>query len=349
MPKKPKNTSVRSNICLVLDVSSSMCDIIDDVRRMANDLIGTIKEANPNAIVGVVTFASKPSVIVQPTYAKNVLITQLSAYGNTALFDAIGEATTLIDTGDENDSHLVMILTDGEENWSLKYNAKTICDLLNNKQAEGNWTFTFQLPPGASKGFASKFGIPIENCREWEATRKGVEETEKVTSRGLRNYLAANAVGERAVKTFFVNTDLSKVKTKDLQKSLKDVSNDYKLYEVGQESRVDEFVSSKTKKDYVIGSSYYQLSKKEKVQPNKAVLIQDKKSKAIYGGDNARALIGLPTDGVSHAEVEPMDHGPYDVFIMSTSVNRKLPRGTKVLVNPNFTKGMKPTWDHTAV
>jgi hypothetical protein len=37
------------------------------------------------------------------------------------------------------------------------------------------------------------------------------------------------------------------------------------------------------------------------------------------------------------------------VFIESTSYNRKLVRGTKVLWDPTHTKNKKPTWDPATV
>jgi hypothetical protein len=56
----------------------------------------------------------------------------------------------------------------------------------------------------------------------------------------------------------------------------------------------------------------------------------EKGSKAIYGGNAARSLIGLPYG--AEAKVEPGNHANYDIFVQSTSTNRKLVRGTKLLV-----------------
>jgi hypothetical protein len=41
-------------------------------------------------------------------------------------------------------------------------------------------------------------------------------------------------------------------------------------------------------------------------------------------------MIGLPAN--ADAKVEPGNHANYDIFVQSTSVNRKLPRGTKLIV-----------------
>jgi hypothetical protein len=151
------------------------------------------------------------------------------------------------------------------------------------------------------------------------------------------------------VDTFYVQTDLSGLKARDVKRQLDDLSGHFRAYTVGRETDIKTFVESKTHKPYVVGQAFYCLTKPEKVQPNKAVLIAEKGKTAVWGGDQARELVGLPTDGVAHARVEPGNHANYDVYVQSTSVNRKLVRGTKVLIDPAMAKGLTPTWDHTAV
>ena len=58
--------------------------------------------------------------------------------------------------------------------------------------------------------------------------------------------------------------------------------------------------------------------------------------------------VTLPTDG-SKAKLTPGQLGRWDVFIQSTSVNRKLVHGTIVLHDPYQAPGLPPTWDHTRV
>lgn len=64
----------------------------------------------------------------------------------TPLYDAIGKA--IIETskhleGEENDvSVLIVIMTDGMENWSKEWSLQSIQDLIKSKTEEG-WTFTY--------------------------------------------------------------------------------------------------------------------------------------------------------------------------------------------------------------
>jgi hypothetical protein len=57
--------------------------------------------------------------------------------------------------------------------------------------------------------------------------------------------------------------------------------------------------------------------------------ILDKETNAIYGGTQARQLIGCPMN--TSFKIKPGNLADYEIYIKSTSVNRKLVPGTKVL------------------
>jgi len=99
---------------------------------------------------------------------------------------------------------------------------------------------------------------------------------------------------------------------------------------VADQDVIKPFVEKKMKREYQVGTAFYQLMKKEKIQPQKDILLLNRSNSLIYGGQGARDLIGLPEG--EYANVTPGNHGEYDIFVQSTSTNRILPRGTKVLV-----------------
>ena len=80
---------------------------------------------------------------------------------------------------------------------------------------------------------------------------------------------------------------------------------------------------------FKIGRGFYELTKPELVQERKEVVLRDKTGD-MFSGEKARTMIGLPF-GV-RGRIRPMkkDFG-YDVFIQSTSANRKLLAGTRFL------------------
>jgi hypothetical protein len=81
--------------------------------------------------------------------------------------------------------------------------------------------------------------------------------------------------------------------------------------------------------DFKPGRGFYQLTKSELVQERKEVILMDKATGDFYSGDKARELVGLAPG--ERAKVRPVTLDKYDVFIQSTSFNRKLVAGTKLL------------------
>ena len=98
---------------------------------------------------------------------------------------------------------------------------------------------------------------------------------------------------------------------------------------VRKQSVIKEFVESWMKTPYRVGSAYYQLVKKEKIQPSKHICIREKATGKVYSGDKARQLLGLPNYEV---KVAPEDYGKFSIFVQSGSTNRILPQNTDLLV-----------------
>lgn len=90
--------------------------------------------------------------------------------------------------------------------------------------------------------------------------------------------------------------------------------------------------------DFKPGRGFYQLTKSELVQEKKEVVLMEKKTGHFFSGDPARALLGLKPG--ERAKVHALHLDKYLVFIQSTSYNRKLVAGTKLLYEV-------PDWDHS--
>lgn len=106
-------------------------------------------------------------------------------------------------------------------------------------------------------------------------------------------------------------------------------SSDYVIVDVNRGCRIDSFVERITGKPYIKGSAFYQLSKRVLVQATKQIYILDSKTNNVYQGENARALLGIPQ---TNCKVEPDFNNRFCVFIQSTSLNRVLVGGTKLLI-----------------
>jgi hypothetical protein len=80
---------------------------------------------------------------------------------------------------------------------------------------------------------------------------------------------------------------------------------------------------------FVVGICFYQLTKREKIQPQKELIVREKKTDRYYYGPNLRPLVGLSDTQLS---VAPDANPDYELFVRSDSTNRKLMIGTKLLI-----------------
>lgn len=345
-------------IVMAIDASDSMSNIRQKTEDAFRNMLRTLREQaaryNQKTYVKVTSFGDCVNTIVDWVDVSEINDKPFSyrVNGMTSLFDAVGDGVEQIRSLRHktpaifltDSANLLLVYTDGGENASRRFSAQSIKNLIADCEKSGDWTLTFQLPPGGVKYFSDRFGLPLENLCEWEATAQGVREATERTSTSITRYFDDRAKGVKATRSFYspVVTDMSKVSVAKVKKKLDDLSNCFKSYSVDKESVVKEFTEAKTKRPYIIGQAYYQLMKSEKVQPNKNILLVEKGKKAIWGGNAARDLIGLPIG--EHAKVIPGNHANYDIYVQSTSVNRKLPRGTKVLIDVKQTVAMQPTW-----
>lgn len=336
-PAKPK---LRNYISIVIDSSSSMSHLKNPVRLAYQGLAQQIRqkalEEDQETFVSVYSFADTVhTMFMDVKAAKLPMSIDYSPYGNTALYDAVGrairDAEGQLDSYKPHVSFLVITITDGEENRSVEYGLQHLKRRMDEVQATDRWTLTFQVPPGTKTRFCRDKGIPTGNVIEWEATTKGVEEVVmQANATGLNNYYTSRAAGIKSMTTFYVATDLSGLDIKDVKTQLDDVQTRFTSASVPREMEIREFVENEIGQTYRIGAAFYQLTKTEKVQPGKQILIAEKGKRSVYAGTQARDLIGLPHGG--DAKVTPGNHANWDIFIQSTSTNRKLVRGTRVLV-----------------
>jgi hypothetical protein len=321
------------------DHSGSMAHLASTAAKDYNLNIETIKEGSDqhdiDTIVSVIKcgvggagkneFESKNSSINRLKPITNYI----ADGGGTPLFDSIGELIEqLVKVPDANDpdvSFLVMVITDGQENASKTYTGQTIAQKIKILQATDKWTFTFRVPKG-NKYNLVRLGIPEWNILEWDTTKKGLEEATKITRAAVTNYYQARATGSRSTDRFY--SDLSSVSIRDVKAELDEITKEAAFFTVKRTSSIRDFIEHYVG-TYQLGKSFYQLSKPEKVQGNKLIAIRDKKSGKVYAGDAARDLMGIPRGG--EIKLHPGNQGNFDVFIQSTSVNRKLLPNTEVL------------------
>lgn len=259
-------------------------------------------------------------------------LSSYSARGNgTPLWDSVGLIIETLEkipvVEEDNTAFLVMVTTDGEENRSTKWSASSLQKKMAELQNTDRWTFVFRVPVGYKRNLV-RMGIAERNIMEWNQTEKDLMRAQTETVSAVQNYFSERSRGVTRSNTFYTDLNVSK---EQIATNLVEVTGDYKVMVVPPQydkSQIKDFCVDFAG-GYVIGNAYYQLSKPETVQEQKDICIREKYSGKIYSGIHARNLLGLPTYG--KIRVAPGNSGNYDIFVQSTSVNRKLVRDTYLL------------------
>lgn len=322
-------------VTFVIDESSSMYPYAQNVRNLMSRLTEDVQKNS--AKLGQRTKVSFKlfSTTTKPAteFSEQVAVPYYSPHGGTALNDAIGEtiqkharykANLLGDI-----AHLIVVITDGEENESRIFRQDEIRGMITKLQDDDNYTFAFNVPPRKRHLVASQYGVYIDNVTEWEASSRGVVETYTKNVEATSSYLTQRSLGATKTMAMYVTTDLSKVGKQDLQQ-LDNFTPRFRSAVVPGETRIDEFVQKTTGQSYLPGTAFYQLTKPETIQQHKRLLIREKGKQTVYGGDKLKEYLGIPL--FKDVKVNPGNHANYDLFVQSTSTNRKLVRGSTVLL-----------------
>lgn len=358
-------------IGIVRDHSASMSGMVkaamEDYNQLIQSFIEQAAEHQIDAVVSVVRCGDYTKLDNRPRglpigVARESVISSVNALkslerypatgGGTPLYDSIGDLITqfksMPDVNNDEVQVIIFALTDGVENDSSVWRAAKLRQEIAHLKGE-NWTFTFRVPTGYGNRIKNELNLDIGNILEWATTSKGLAESSIRTQSATANYFAEVKSGTRSTTSFY--TDLSKVKVNDVKQSMADISNDVQFWTVETDAEgrtIREYCEFKSGKPFIKGAAFYQLTKTERnVQDYKKIALRVKSTGQVYCGDAARALLGLPQSG--NARVIPGDHGKFDLFVQSTSINRRLPIGTQVMYWSDIHSGPTATTAKAAI
>jgi hypothetical protein len=333
-----------TKVILLLDASASMRSIAKSTVRAFNAVLASIKnsgiaQAGQRATAALYFFGDDTRPVNRVFFDAPIGTVQPlreNEYhpngGSTPMFDGVGTAIedALALPTDDDTAFVLNVITDGENNAAYRFNAQTVKKLMDKVQGTDHWTITFLVPVGKKNALIRNFGIPEGNIQEWEQTDAGVEQMGQALSSGYQNYAQLRSQGKTSTAGFFT-TNLTNLSAGEVRKNLKSVTMNFT--ELGVDSRAPKDIRSFVEYKgftFVKGHAYYQLTKDELVQERKEMLVQNLKSGAIYGGPEARQLLGLPVG--QRIKVRPGNHAKYRIFVQSTSTNRKLVSGTSLML-----------------
>lgn len=353
-----------NHVALVIDRSTSMGRHRDTVVRVVDEFVKGLKEESDalghETRISLYAFNHEVKCLVWDMDVK-ALPSIKGLYhpdGATSLIEA--SVLSLEDLKSEvsekygEHSFLQVVWTDGEENASgyrefggmhTQYG-----HVVNRRQLDiwqqkiqklmgglaPHWTSAILVPNVLAKRTAVSYGFAAGNVAVWDAdTTQGVEEAIGTVKAAATSFLRGREAGVRGTKSLFaVGQDIDIATVKAVLKPLSRGS--YEIYDVetaedGMEIR--DFVEKHTEKPYRPRSAYYELGVRVSVQSNKDVLVYDRKTRKVYGGEDARELLFGP-DGRTNGtlSVKAGFNPDLKVFVMSGSYNRKLKKNTKLLV-----------------
>lgn len=340
-----------NHIALVLDGSSSMSRNAHELIKVADEQIAYLaqrsKDLDQETRVSVYIFADDVRCVI---YDKDVLrlpsIKQhYRAQGMTALIDATNlSLDDLAMTPEKYGDHafLVYVLTDGQENasvggnWGHRYvtheaRGKLASDLARRLHTlPDHWTVAVLVPDQRGKFEAKNFGFPADNIAIWDAnSAQGVNEAGSVIRQATDRFMEGRQQGIRGSRSVF-STGADAVNAVTIQQAaLKPLAhNAYKLVPVPDKTQIRPFVEA-CGYTYRVGDAYYQLTKRETIQARKELIIVERTTDQVYVGSQVRDMLGLPA---METRVSPEFNPKYDIYVQSTSVNRNLLPGTKLLI-----------------
>lgn len=255
--------------------------------------------------------------------------------GMTPLFDSLYRAIKKLeelDDGKEDTAFIINVVTDGQENSSNKPGVSATIKKMREKIATDRWTFAFLVPNGEAAQFSRIYSIPIGNIQEWDTqTAAGTETAFIKSSAAFSTYFGDRTRGIKSKSTFY--SDIADLTVRKTRKELSKITSQVEFISPVTTAQIRAVIID-SGKPYVAGCGFYQLVKTEKkVQPKKMVALRVKTSGEVYCGEKARELLGI--DGLTKTvRLVPGDHNKFDVFIQSTSYNRKIPAGTEVMYWP---------------
>ncbi len=203
-PKAPAGNGP-VNVGFLLDNTGSMMTRRDEAIQGFNKYVKDLQEvSNEDYRLMLVTFNSERTKMVTDGLApvRQVQPLSLDTYvpaGFTPLLDATAAIIRDLESRGASRRTLVVILTDGEENYSKEYDFKELGELVTKKQDVDGWSFIFLGADMDAWQIGARMGISIANTVAYTGSAMG--QTIGNLSAGTQNYARATSPGGQSVNS----------------------------------------------------------------------------------------------------------------------------------------------------
>ena len=338
---------LQTHVAFCIDESGSIAGIVAPLVAAYNKNVGGIRDSvlaeGQEATMTALTFGHrtlKHRVLYvghQVQTVKELKDDDIKPSGMTPLFDSVYRAIKKLeelDDGKPETTFIVNVVTDGQENSSNDPGVTATIREMEKKIATDRWTFAFLVPNGSASYFSRKYRIPMGNIQEWdEKTAAGTETAFLTNTRAFSSYFVSKSAGDLKSKKSSFYSDLSDLTVRKARTALSKITKQVEFFTPHRDCTIRDCIIG-FKREWIKGAAFYQLIKTEKrVQDYKLVALRVKTSGEVYCGQEARDMLGIG-NVTGTVRLVPGDHAKFDVFIQSTSVNRKIPAGSEVMYWP---------------
>ena len=170
-----------THIIAIIDRSGSMGHLRNDVISGFNTFVDEQKMVEGSATLTLIQFDDEYEVNYEFKDIQDVPKIKYSPRGYTAMLDAIGksicatgEALEKMDESNRPEKVVVLIQTDGEENYSKEYTISAVKKLIDKQTNTYNWEFVFLGANIDAVGTAGRLGILSCNTMNFAANSRGM-------------------------------------------------------------------------------------------------------------------------------------------------------------------------------
>lgn len=190
-----------TEMVFILDRSGSMCGLEKDTIGGFNSMIKQQKQAGGSAVVSTVLFDDEIKVLhdrVAIDKIGNMTDEDYFTCGCTALLDAVGGAIHHIGNihkyarnDDVPEKTVFVIITDGLENSSRRYNLAKVKKMISRQKEKYGWEFLFLGANIDAAAEARRFGISADRAVNYKCDEAGTALNYEVISEAVCSICAS--------------------------------------------------------------------------------------------------------------------------------------------------------------
>ncbi len=186
---------------LIVDRSGSMVPIAEETQNGVRVFVGEQREIPGKATLSLYQFDHVHDTVHDFVPLRDVTPYTLVPRGNTALLDACGFAITTVGEklwampeGERPGKVIVVIATDGQENFSREYSLAQVRDLITRQREMYGWEFAYVGANQDSFAEAGRIGVPQASTMDYAATTYGTQSAWLANSGSAGRYASGQSV-----------------------------------------------------------------------------------------------------------------------------------------------------------